>query len=87
MKAPGTDKSRVVRLPKKLRFVVRSFAFFFFLSLFLSLSFQTNARHDLTAIRAAGLIGELANYCVKRSGICARITRSLVHNELIKRPR
>lgn len=39
MKAPGTDKSRVVRLPKKPRFVVRSFAFFFFLSHSLSLSF------------------------------------------------
>lgn len=37
MKAPSTDKSRVVRLPKKLRFVVRSFAFFFFLSLFVRL--------------------------------------------------
>lgn len=72
MKAPGTDKSRVVRLPKKLRFVAH-LRFFFFVSLPLSLSLTrfnpTLEATRATTIRAAGLIGELANYCVKRSGI------------------
>lgn len=87
MKAPGTDKSRVVRLPKKLRFVAH-LRFFFFVSLPLSLfdSFQSdtrsNTRHDDPCCGTNRRIGQLL-----RKEVGYMVTRSLVYNELIKRPR
>lgn len=70
MKAPGTDKSRVVRKSFDSSLVC-AFSFSSPSSLSLTRFNPTLEATRATTIRAAGLIGELANYCVKRSGIWA----------------